>query len=394
QVHVTYPFVTHGCARAGVLTPSPLRPAHVMSFLDVSEDNTLVLSAEPNASWWIDASSEHLRVSSKLYPHTEWCICADQPQLYVCKCGAMHIKQRYLVVNRGLLQGYDGLKCLQADQTLNFERCPAGSREKFLWYFDSGNCFFGFDLTNTAEKRWTATSEAETSKLLRLGNFAFKDIISPDVGLFQIYLDYAEMNSQQCLHANMSKLLNPGYEMQISNDCRSAFVWRGAHLVYFHLSDTKTSYYVQIDPGSGVLIATTKAIPGADDKFEITSEGKLVPVSKPTKCLQAKKVETVPLSNGLRSLVASPSSSPEYSPCTSYGEFSGDGEYYQVCRGSPLLQLQDTIEAHCEVDPDDFSPVCGVSAHGYVLMDMRWPSSIPVEKTDDKLNGHCSAKCA
>ena len=30
-------------------------------------------------------------------------------------------------------------------------------------------------------------------------------------------------------------------------------------------------------------------IPGADDKFEITSEGKLVPVSKPTKCLQAKK---------------------------------------------------------------------------------------------------------
>lgn len=48
--------------------------------------------------------------------------------------------------------------------------------------FEAAPGFFGFDLTNTAEKRWTATSEAETSKLLRLGNFAFKDIISPDVG--------------------------------------------------------------------------------------------------------------------------------------------------------------------------------------------------------------------
>ena len=117
--------INYGVVRQDAPSPASLQ-------VPIAEDNTLVLSAEPNASWWIDASSEHLRVSSKLYPHTEWCICADQPQLYVCKCGAMHIKQRYLVVNRGLLQGYDGLKCLQADQTLNFERCPAGSREKRL----------------------------------------------------------------------------------------------------------------------------------------------------------------------------------------------------------------------------------------------------------------------
>ena len=44
-----------------------------------------------------------------------------------------------------------------------------------------------------------------------------------------------------------------------------AFLWRGAHLVYFHHSDLKKSYYVQM-ASSGenqVLIATTQAIPGA-----------------------------------------------------------------------------------------------------------------------------------
>ena len=95
------------------------------------KDNTLVLSAEPLAIWWIDALSEQLRVSSEaLDSRKEWCICTDKPQLYTCTCGQS--KQKYMEVNRGLLQDYYGSRCLRMNQTLKFEACPTGPHEKFL----------------------------------------------------------------------------------------------------------------------------------------------------------------------------------------------------------------------------------------------------------------------
>ena len=38
QVHVNSPFNIHGCARAGVLTPSPLLSTYSKQFLGVAKD--------------------------------------------------------------------------------------------------------------------------------------------------------------------------------------------------------------------------------------------------------------------------------------------------------------------------------------------------------------------
>eukprot|EP00913_Durusdinium_trenchii_P021014 g19747.t1 len=76
--------------------------------------------------------------------------------------------------------------------------CPNGRDLKFLWYFKFGNCFFGFDLSNTAQMLWTATVEtAAEASPLRLGNLAFKETRSEGEGLFQIYLDYPPGQRQQ-----------------------------------------------------------------------------------------------------------------------------------------------------------------------------------------------------
>ena len=131
-----------------------------------------------------------------------------------------------------------------------------------------------------------------------------------------------------------------------------------------------------------------------------TSNKKLLGRSRNKGCfssvfLQAKKVEPVPLSNGLRSMVAGPSA-PQYSPCTSYGEFSGDGEYYQVCRESPLVKKvqQQTFRpwvANREELPA-FALRC-LSART-VLTNISWPTSIPAPGYGGRIIGEVNATCA
>ncbi|CAK9096216.1 unnamed protein product [Durusdinium trenchii] len=416
QVHLNYPFSIHGCSRAGFLTASPLLSTGMGMFLGVAKDQSLKLfSAATGASWWIDAYSDQLRVKDgSLDPRKNWCVCYDKMPLYACACSSSHM----LLMQGGLLQG--GQQCASANATgaLDFTACPQSqlrSNVEFLWHFESGDCFFGFDLQNTAEKLWTATSEASgiSGPPLRLGNFAFKSSSSQQ-GLFQIYLDYPPFNARLCLHADLTKKNGGGYPMVISSDCASAFMWRGAHLAYFHQGDFTTTYYLEMNVDALIVTRTTN--PGAQFNFKI-SKGAISPSTQPNMCLQAQWNDVATTHNGARSQVAG-INIPPYTPCSSYGEFSGinevNGTYEQVCRASPLLFYQDTKPAQCMTlsaanqqfphlnlaeglpgtpSPDALIVFC--ADFGYVLSNVTWPAEIPpYNHTGNGVQQQCSAFCS
>ncbi|CAK9000608.1 unnamed protein product [Durusdinium trenchii] len=406
-VHVTYPFSINGCTRASAKTASPLVATETQMFLDVAKDQHLQLEVlEPESLWWIDSTSGHLRVRyNVLDPNKEWCICDDGHALQACLCDASFQKKDFWLFEQGVIRASSGTKCLQADKTLAVATCPNGRDLKFIWYFKSGNCFFGFDLSNTAQMLWTATVEtaAETPPL-RLGNLAFKETRSEGEGLFQIYIDYPPVNAKLCLHADLTMKLGQGYMMQMSSECRSTFLWRGAHIAYFHLGDLKTTYYLQTieDDHQLRLIAAKQTTPGPEFNF-VVSGGKIMPASSASgskQCLRAKsmKPSTATTSNGLRSLVIEKGQARNYTACTSYGEFSGfikQNGWSQVCRESGFLNVEHTSSGFCVTqmhDPPLFGANCDDADDQSVLTDVKWPSSISPDPHG--IGPRCSARCA
>ncbi|CAK9010740.1 unnamed protein product [Durusdinium trenchii] len=358
QVQVNYPLAWKGCPRAGFLTPSPLQSARSKMFMVLAKNLSLQLSSSSpgGLTWWIDTYTEQLRVSSsgavKLDPNKTWCVCdtATQPgTLYACPCTST-----CLVMERGFIQGSTG-KCARAlGQTLKYVSCPMTRDIPFLWYFQSGNCFFGFDLSNTAKRLWTATSEAATSPSaspLRLGNYAFKmHPIEPQGGLFQIYMDYPPYSVQLCLHADMSQKNGTGFAMKISGDCQSVFMWIGQHLIYFHRSDLSTTYYMALYANPTdlrqILVAEKQTKPGDRYNFKM-DHGQIFPVGEPTKCLQASQSVALPMQETtyLVRHEFTPNPNPPYPLCDAYPAFFGDPlqgarGWYQVCATSPFLKLQ------------------------------------------------------
>ena len=198
--------------------------------------------------------------------------------------------------------------------------------------------------------------------------------------------------------------LGQGYMMQMSSECRSTFLWRGAHIAYFHLGDLKTTYYLQTieDDHQLRLIAAKQTTPGPEFNF-VVSGGKIMPASSASgskQCLRAKsmKPSTATTSNGLRSLVIEKGQARNYTACTSYGEFSGfikQNGWSQVCRESGFLNVEHTSSGFCVTqmhDPPLFGANCDDADDQSVLTDVKWPSSISPDPHG--IGPRCSARCA
>ncbi|CAK9072021.1 Uncharacterized protein SCF082_LOCUS35505, partial [Durusdinium trenchii] len=238
--------------------------------------------------FWLASSSNRLRVSMVTWDFDppkgtlvdspgNWCVC-DQPVLSVRQCDEPH-EGSFVVMQNGLLRGSSD-QCVHvgADKKLGLMPCPTTRDEKFLWHFQIGNCYFIFEMVDTAEKLWTATAgDWWERKPLILGNLAFEDK-SSDGGQFRMYVEQVGIPNQLCLGAPWDET------MRATSDCRSTFLWRGAHLVYFDLGDTSTTYYMQ---AVGNLLKRARSTTPDDDsyKFNFVS-GKIIPFSNSKLCLK------------------------------------------------------------------------------------------------------------
>lgn len=93
-----------------------------------------------------------------------------------------------------------------------------------------------------------------------------------------MYVEQVGIPNQLCLGAPWDET------MRATSDCRSTFLWRGAHLVYFDLGDTSTTYYMQ---AVGNLLKRARSTTPDDDsyKFNFVS-GKIIPFSNSKLCLK------------------------------------------------------------------------------------------------------------
>ncbi|CAK9001676.1 unnamed protein product [Durusdinium trenchii] len=413
QVHITYPFATVGCSRAGALTAAPLLSLGAEMYINVvnAEDPRLTVSlTERETLWWIDTATERLRVKANVLDSSrQWCVCADPP-LRPCWCPGSESSEsslkegdsQFLVVERGLLKGPQEIqrKCVRVEQKdedtrLTLADCPTKPDVEYLWYFQSGNCFFGFDITNTAQKLWSATSEASNASLLKLGNLAFSPQTGPVEGHFRIALYYDLGNLTLCLHADLNQPQGPGHAMVVSSDCRSFFAWQNERLAYFHLGNQTATYFVQMttNNGSSVLFVADHLVPGATSQFDIFgSQGKFKPLDDLSKCLQAKKESFAPTQSywGPRTRVIFPWGQLPYNPCYSVGSLEitihrgYTADYaWQKCHTSPFLEKYGETTWHDVQEVSDFTPEC---PHPTILTEMVWPKESPNPDYSRKVN--------
>lgn len=170
QVQVTYPFASPGCSSAAKFVAAPLVSLANKRYV-IPGQKVQFSSSPSSAVWWTDNRSILRAVDNP----KEWCLCQKGSELESRSCEDEDSCTPW-VMERGIIQSIDGSKCVRA-QELNWTvtdcpPVPTEATEEYLFYLESGNCVLGFDLTNTAEKLFSATLATAKPKV-RLGNLAY-----------------------------------------------------------------------------------------------------------------------------------------------------------------------------------------------------------------------------
>ena len=112
------------------------------------------------------------------------CVCQAGPGLTLCSCSI----ESSWVMRRQVMSDPMGTSCafLSAESN-NITVRPCGKSPQ-MWYFESGNCFLGMEMVDTAMKTWNFTV-ATTDELLELKEVEYEMITNHTAELVQFYLN-------------------------------------------------------------------------------------------------------------------------------------------------------------------------------------------------------------
>ena len=117
--------------------------------------------------WYLD-DEDRLRADSAE------CVCADQQMLVLCSCS-----NSSWIMNRRVLMNPQGTLCAFTSLDESLEVFPCGYTYAYqvslqspsdstrvtlqpeIWHFESGNCFVGLEMVDTALKTWNVTVATE-----------------------------------------------------------------------------------------------------------------------------------------------------------------------------------------------------------------------------------------